>query len=96
MNYAVNIISGRWKAQIIYSISEGYNRFHLLKAELANVSEQVLGRQLNDLESHGVLMKMPIPNSIPTGIEYLLTEKGQSLVPVLKELCSWGKIYEKV
>lgn len=93
LNSAVSIISGRWKSQIIYSISEGNNRFHLLKKELPNISEQVLGRQLKELETHKLIIKKEIPDTIPAGIEYILTNKGQDLIPILKNLCEWGKEY---
>lgn len=46
LNSAIAVISGRWKPQIVYSISEGNNRFHLLKKQLPNISEQVLGRHM--------------------------------------------------
>ncbi|GGB82138.1 hypothetical protein GCM10007424_22710 [Flavobacterium suaedae] len=94
LNSAVNIISGRWKSQIVYSISEGNNRFNLLKKELPNISDQVLGRQLKELETHGILIRQNIPDTVPAGIMYVLTQKGIDLVPVLKDLCEWGKRYE--
>lgn len=93
LNSAISIISGRWKSQIIYSISEGNNRFHLLKKELTNISEQVLGRQLKELETHQLIIKKEIPGSIPAGIEYILTNKGKDVVPILRNLCEWGKTY---
>lgn len=93
LNSAVSIISGRWKSQIIYSISEGNNRFHLLKKELPNISEQVLGRQLKELETHKIIIKKEIPDTTPAGIEYVLTNKGQDVIPILKNLCEWGKEY---
>lgn len=67
LNSAVAMISGRWKSQIVYSISEGNNRFHLLKKELPNISEQVLGRQLKELETHAILVKKELPETIPSG-----------------------------
>lgn len=88
------MISGRWKSQIVYSISEGNNRFHLLKKELSNISEQVLGRQLKELETHAILIKKEIPGTAPAGIEYILTNKGLELVPILQHLCNWAKEYE--
>lgn len=93
LNSAVSIISGRWKSQIVYSISEGNNRFHLLKKELPKISEQVLGRQLKELETHKVIVKKEIPGTVPAGIEYVLTNKGEDLIPILKSLCEWGKVY---
>lgn len=93
LNSAISIISGRWKSQIVYSISLGNNRFHLLRKELANISEQVLGRQLKDLEKHAIIVKKEIPGTMPVGIEYVLTNKGFDLVPILESLCNWGKVY---
>lgn len=93
LNSAIAMISGRWKSQIVYSISKGNNRFHLLQKQLPNISEQVLGRQLKELETHAVIIKKEIPHSVPAGIEYMLTNKGLDLVPILEHLCDWGKIY---
>ncbi len=86
-------ISGRWKSQIVYSISQGNDRFHLLKKELPNISEQVLGRQLKELETHAIIVKKKIPETIPAGIKYVLTNKGLDLVLILESFCDWGKTY---
>ncbi len=93
LNSAIAMISGRWKSQIVYSISKGNNRFHLLQKELPNISETVLARQLKELETHSILVKQEIPNTIPVGVKYLLTNKGLDLVPILENLCDWGKMY---
>lgn len=93
LNSALSMISGRWKSQIVYSVSTGANRFHLLKKELPNISEQVLGRQLKELEVHAIITKNEIPDTVPVGIEYVLTNKGKDLVPILESLCDWGKVY---
>ena len=52
LNSAISMISGRWKSQIVYSISQGSNRFHLLQKELPNISEAVLARQLKESWKH--------------------------------------------
>lgn len=93
LNSAIAMISGRWKSQIVYSISQGNNRFHLIQKELPNISETVLARQLKELETHAILVKNEIPNTVPIGIEYVLTNKGLDLVPILESLCDWGKLY---
>ena len=93
LNSAISMISGQWKSQIVYSISQGNNRFHLLQNELPHISETVLARQLKELESHAILIKQDIPDTIPKGIKYLLTNKGTDLVPILENLCDWGKDY---
>jgi DNA-binding HxlR family transcriptional regulator len=95
LNSAIAIISGRWKSQIVYSISQGNNRFHLLQQELLNISETVLARQLKELETHAIIVKQEIPNTVPVGIEYILTNKGLDLIPILESLCDWGKLYSE-
>lgn len=92
-NSAISMISGRWKGQIVYYISQGNDRFHLLQQKLPNISETVLARQLKELESHAILVRREIPNTVPKGIKYILTNKGIDLVPILDSLCNWGKMY---
>lgn len=92
-NSAISMVSGRWKSQIVYYISQGNNRFHLLQQKLPNISETVLARQLKELETHAILIKRQIPDTAPTGVEYILTNKGLDLVPILDSLCNWGKLY---
>ena len=92
-NSAISMISGRWKGQIVYYIYQGNNRFHLLKKKLPKISETVLARQLKELENHAILVKVEVPDSTPTGIKYILTNKGNDLVPILESLCDWGKLY---
>ncbi|WP_257669192.1 winged helix-turn-helix transcriptional regulator [Parapedobacter tibetensis] len=93
LNSAISMVSGRWKCQIVFSISQGYNRFHLLKRKLPKISEQVLGRQLKELETHAIIVKRELPETVPVGIEYVLTNKGLDLIPILEGLCNWGKVY---
>ena len=62
---------------------------------MPNISEQVLSRQLKELEKHAVILKTEIPDTVPAGIEYILTTKGKDLIPILESLCNWGKIYAK-
>lgn len=92
-NSAISIVSGRWKSQIVYYISQGNDRFHLLQQKLPTISEMVLSRQLKELESHAILIKKEIPNTVPLGRKYILTNKGLDLVPILDSLCNWGKLY---
>ena len=64
-NSAISMVSGRWKSQIVYYISKGNNRFHLLLQVLPNISETVLARQLKELETHAILVKREIPDTVP-------------------------------
>ncbi|WP_426326803.1 winged helix-turn-helix transcriptional regulator [Pedobacter sp. R-06] len=92
-NSAISIVSGRWKSQIVFNIFLGNDRFHLLLQQLPGISETVLARQLKELENHAILVKKEIPDTVPAGKRYILTNKGQDLVPILDNLCNWGKLY---
>jgi DNA-binding HxlR family transcriptional regulator len=89
INGALNFISGRWKALIIIHIFEGTNRFSLLKKELHGISDQVLGRQLKELENDKLVVKTIIPE-VPVRVEYYLTPKGEALLPILEALSRWS------
>ena len=90
-NYVLKLIGGRWKSQILFSIAHGNNRFSLIKKEIGNISDQVLGRQLKELEKGGLIQRSMISDVVPTGIEYNFTYKADSLIPLLRELCIWGE-----
>jgi DNA-binding HxlR family transcriptional regulator len=89
INAALDLISGRWKALIIIYISEGQNRFSLLKNVLESISDQTLGKQLKALETDGLITKT-ILAEVPVRVDYQLTEKGQALIPILYELSDWN------
>lgn len=96
LNSALTMISGRWKGQIVYSIHLGKNRFSLLKKELPRISDQVLGKQVGELEQHGIIVKRTLSNCTPPSVEYDLTPKGAGIVPVLEGLCEWAKKYSQL
>ena len=60
---------------------------------LVQIEKERAEGQLKELESHAILVKREIPNTVPTGIKYILTNKGIDLVPILDSLCNWGKLY---
>lgn len=88
INGALDIISGRWKALVLIHIFEGVNRFSLLKSVLPNISDQALGKQLKELEADHLLSKEVIAE-VPVRVDYHLTEKGLSLMPILTNLAEW-------
>lgn len=89
-NYVLKIIGGRWKSEILFSMVRGNNRFSMLKNDLENITDQVLGRQLRNLEKDGLITKAGIPNTTPNGIIYSFTEKAATLIPLLRNVCHWA------
>jgi DNA-binding HxlR family transcriptional regulator len=88
INGALDVISGRWKALILIHISEGVNRFSLLKSVLPTISDQALGKQLKELEADNLLIREIIAE-VPVRVDYHLTDKGLLLMPILTSLSQW-------
>jgi len=85
-------IGGKWKPIILYLISKGGNRFGILQRGIAGISKQMLTKQLRELEADGILERK-IYAEIPPRVEYFITEKGRSLMPVIDQMRTWGEQY---
>ena len=88
----LSIISGKWKVVIIYHLGhEGAYRYGALKRLfLGNISNQILAKQLRELEQVGIEERTVYPE-IPPRVEYNLTTRGYTLVPIIDALYEWGK-----
>jgi DNA-binding HxlR family transcriptional regulator len=87
---ALKVISGRWKAIILYHLFDGPKRLSELKRHVPDVSQKVLIQQLRELEEHG-LVHREIIRQVPPRVDYSATAIGLSLKPVLRALCEWGQ-----
>lgn len=89
--YAFSLISGKYKMIILYCLKEYETvRFNEMKRYLKTVSDKVLSASLKELERDGLVLRTEYPQ-VPPKVEYSLTERGKSLVEVLKGLCTWGR-----
>ncbi len=91
MTYVANAIGGKWKANILYilSVYEGI-RYGQLKRLLPETSHKVLNEQLKELIDFGLVYRTQY-EAIPLKVEYRLTQKGKSTLPMLKVMYEWGK-----
>ncbi len=89
LSYAVELLRGRWKINVLWGIHLGANRFGLLKRALPMISEKMLTQQLKSLEEDGLLVRKDF-KTVPPHVEYQLTEFGKKLAPTLQTLCNWG------
>jgi DNA-binding HxlR family transcriptional regulator len=85
----INALSGKWKVQAVWHLSFGPRRFAELRNLLRGVSEKVLAAQLRELEKDGVVSRKA-EQSVPPKVTYSLSRAGQTLIPLLEELCDWG------
>jgi DNA-binding HxlR family transcriptional regulator len=87
--YALNLIGGRWKPAILYSLLKGTMRYSQLLKSIPGVSERMLAAQLRELEKDG-LVKRTVYAEVPQRVEYELTLLGMTAAPLLKTLSDWG------
>ncbi len=89
--YTMSLISGKYKLSILYSIAR-HNciRYNELKRYLDPISFKTLTTNLKELENSNLIIRKEY-NVIPPKVEYYLSEKGKSLMPILNQLCNWGE-----
>lgn len=88
----LELIGGKYKALILWHLSEGTLRFSELKKVVSNATPKMLTQQLRELEAHDLIHREIYP-VIPPRVEYSLTELGKSLMPVLVSMRDWGAGY---
>lgn len=88
--YTLSLISGKYKMTILYTLMEfGVVRFNELKRYISSITYKTLSMTLKELEADGLVSRKEYPQ-IPPKVEYSLTERGKSLIPILDSMCEWG------
>ena len=62
-----------------------------LKRNLTPITHKMLSTQLKELEEDGIIIRKEYPQ-VPPKVEYSLSEKGISFIPIINAMCDWGKI----
>lgn len=89
--YTLSILGGKYKMIIMYWLAERQViRFNEFKRFIATISYKSLSLTLKELEADGIVVRTEFPQ-IPPKVEYRLSERGESLLPVLHVMCEWGK-----
>ena len=88
----LNLIGGKYKALILWHLSDGTLRFSELRKVIKTATPKMLTQQLRELESHDLIHREVYP-VIPPKVEYSLTELGKSLLPILVAMRDWGAGY---
>ena len=95
LEYGLDIFGGKWKSRIICVLAEkGFLRYSSLRKEMANITDAVLASALKELITNEIVERKQY-NEIPPRVEYSLTKKGASVVPILQSICQWSGAYHK-
>ena len=85
----LSAIGGKWKALILYHAMQGPRRFNELRRLMPSVTQRMLTQHLRELEADGILDR-DVRAQVPPHVEYSLTQKGRTLVPILDAMATWG------
>ena len=89
-SYTLSLISGKYKMTILYTLMEfSVVRFNEMKRYIGDISYKTLSTTLKELEADQLVHREEYPQ-IPPKVEYSLTERGKSLIPILDAMCEWG------
>lgn len=88
----LDLIGGKYKALILWHLSEGVLRFSELRNRISKATPKMLTQQLRELEEQSLIHREVYP-VIPPKVEYSLTETGRSLLPILVAMRDWGANY---
>lgn len=88
----LELIGGKYKALILWHLSQGILRFSELRQVVKGATPKMLTQQLRELEEDGVIHREVFP-VVPPRVEYSLTARGRSLLPILNAMRDWGTDY---
>ena len=89
VQHSLQFIGGKWRIGIIWSMKAQCRRFGEIKRDVLGISEKVLIQELRHLEYHKIISRKAFP-LIPPKVEYSLTERGKSLIPIIEKVVAWG------
>ena len=88
----LDLIGGKYKALILWHLSDGILRFSELRSRIPKATPKMLTQQLRELEAQALIHRQVYP-VIPPKVEYSLTQTGCSLMPILVAMRDWGAEY---
>lgn len=95
LEYGTELFGGKWNSRIICVLNTlGTLRYSELRREMGNITDAVLAAALKELISNEIVLRRSY-NEIPPRVEYSLTKKGESVVPILQSICQWAGMFYK-
>ena len=95
MNDAMEVLSGKWKIQLIGTLLFGGKmRFMDLLRQVNGIAAKMLSKELQDLEAHQLITRTVLQTK-PITVEYEITPYGKSLRPIIIEITDWGMNHRK-
>lgn len=88
---AISLIDGKWKCVALWYLQErGAVRFNELMRLMNGVTQRTLTNQLRELEADGLIDRVVFAE-VPARVEYSLSDRGRTFIPILLSLSAWGE-----
>lgn len=93
LEYGLEIFGGKWNSRIICVLAEKkVLRYSEIRKEMGNITDAVLASSLKSLIANDIVIRKSY-DEIPPRVEYSLSEKGCSVVPILQSICKWSGVF---
>ena len=95
LEYGLEVFGGKWNSRIICVLAgKKVLRYSKLRKEMGNITDAVLAASLKELIANDIVIRKSY-DEIPPRVEYTLSEKGVSVVPILQSICKWSGAFYK-
>lgn len=93
LEYGLSVFGGKWRSRVLCVLA-GHEvmRYTVIRREMTNITDAVLATTLRELLADGLIRRRQF-DEIPPRVEYALTEKGRSVLPILQSICRWAGLY---
>jgi DNA-binding HxlR family transcriptional regulator len=89
IQFTLQFLSGRWRIGVLWNLRANARRFSELKTLLPGISDKALAEELGFFTGKGLITKSSFPG-FPPRTEYILSDTGKTLLPVIDRILAWG------
>ena len=87
----IDTVGGKWKIMILCVIDKDeVVRYGNLRRAVFGITNTMLAQSLKEMENDGLVVRKQY-DEMPVRVEYSLSDKAKSLIPILLELKKWGE-----
>lgn len=92
LEYGLSVFGGKWNSRILCVLNfKGTLRYSQIRDEMTDISDAVLAATLKDLIKNNLIVRKSY-DVIPPKVDYSLSARGKSVIPLLQEICAWSKM----
>lgn len=91
----LSLFDGKWKIIVLWLLRKGPQRSGKLKSRMPGISSTAFSKAVRELEDHGLVHRL-VRDVYPPEVSYALTERAESLSPIVKALVKWGLAHQSL